>query len=60
MKTAPYEVVFGVKPSLEPEPTLKVVDEPADDSEDDTDLEEQKSLCMGGTLRLLALPKIRL
>jgi len=41
MKTTPYEVAFGIKPSLEPEPTLKVLDEPADDSGDNTDLSDR-------------------
>jgi len=43
MKTTPHEVVFGIKSSLEPEPTLKVVDEPGD-SEDNTALSDRTEL----------------
>lgn len=38
IKTTPYEVVFGIKASSEPVPSLKVIEEPAAVSdEDDTD-----------------------
>ena len=38
MKATPYEVVFGMKASSEPVPTLKVVEEfAAASDEDDTD-----------------------
>jgi len=40
MKTPPFEAVAGIKPPFEPESTL-IVDEPADDSEDNTDLNDR-------------------
>ena len=39
IKTTPYEVVFGMKASSEPVPSLKVVEEPSAASDkDDSDM----------------------
>jgi len=35
IKATPYEVVFGIKASSEPVPSLKVVEEPAAASDED-------------------------
>lgn len=44
IKATPYEVVFGIKASSEPVPSLKVVEEPvAASDEDDSDFSDNDS-----------------